>query len=520
MVALDAVGGDLDLGLGVDALGRAGHVILADLVEVAAETAELGLEELGGEDDDARAVEPELDAELRGLELEDVVDGAEDGADLLTVSLDGPLGVGGNLELLVVDGDLDFGVLAALLLGRGEEDGVLAEEDLDLAPVLVVLHAPGQDAVGALVGAISGEEVEAVVHLEGHGLVVEGGEHLRANLALGGPGLAGQRLQDLVEAVGASGGLHGEDEAEGVGDADLGEDDGLLGLVDDQVEAGGLAVEKNANHDGEAGLLLLEHVLVQPAVAAAGALDGLDVGPEEDLEVLDSLLLDDQDLNGNVAVLDLVLDLVDGLGLEAGALASVGQLGAGDAVLKKLVALPGLGGLAAELLLFVRDLGAADGLDGGLGAGGLAEADVVDEAEVNEARSELLNVPEGQDGHVDLSLDAELLDGRRSGSLALEVDVPLVLDHSVAAAVRLLTSGEGDAVGEGPRARSLHGEGVDEAEGIAGLNVELLEGLLDLLLAARVDTLLLVVVVNDLEGVQPVELVLLLLLLLLLVLEL
>ncbi len=31
MVGLDAVGGNLDLGLGVDALGRAGHVILADL---------------------------------------------------------------------------------------------------------------------------------------------------------------------------------------------------------------------------------------------------------------------------------------------------------------------------------------------------------------------------------------------------------------------------------------------------------------------------------------------------------
>ena len=44
VLGLDTVGGNLDLGLGMDALGGTSHVIQAELVEVAAETAELVLE--------------------------------------------------------------------------------------------------------------------------------------------------------------------------------------------------------------------------------------------------------------------------------------------------------------------------------------------------------------------------------------------------------------------------------------------------------------------------------------------
>ncbi len=127
--------------------------------------------------------------------------------------------------------------------------------------------------------------MEAVVQLEGNGLVVEGGEHLSSNLALGGQGASGEGLQDLVSVVGAGAGLHGEDQVERVGNADPGENDGLLGLVDDQVEAGGFAVEEDADHDGEAGPLLLI-LVVHP-----GVLDSLDVGPQENLQVLDNLPL-------------------------------------------------------------------------------------------------------------------------------------------------------------------------------------------------------------------------------------
>jgi hypothetical protein len=65
-------------------------------------------------------------------------------------------GVGGDLQLLLVDSHSDLGVLAALL-GGGEQDGGLAEEDLDLALVLLVLHVPGEDAVGTAGGAVAGE---------------------------------------------------------------------------------------------------------------------------------------------------------------------------------------------------------------------------------------------------------------------------------------------------------------------------------------------------------------------------
>ena len=64
MLGLDAIAGNVSLGLGMDALGRSSHVVLAQLVEVTAKSAELVLQHVGGEDNDAAAVESELSVVL------------------------------------------------------------------------------------------------------------------------------------------------------------------------------------------------------------------------------------------------------------------------------------------------------------------------------------------------------------------------------------------------------------------------------------------------------------------------
>ena len=211
-----------------------------------------------------------------------------------------------------------------------------------------MLHVSGQDTEGTVLGAISRKQVKAVIHLEGHGLVVKGGQELRANLALRGQGTSREGLDDLVSIVGAGTSLHWEDKVHWVGDTDLGEDNGLFGLVDDHVKAGGLAVEEESDHDREAIPILISHVLVMPV-----ALDSLDVGPEADLHVLNEPLLNPGDFLGNIGVLHLEFDLINSLGLKTSALASFAQLGSRGTVLKKFVALPGISRLAAELLLLM-----------------------------------------------------------------------------------------------------------------------------------------------------------------------
>ena len=73
MLGLDTIAGNMSLGLGMDALGRSSHVVLAQLVEVAAESAELVLEHVGGKDDDTAAIKSELSVVLGGFQFEDVV---------------------------------------------------------------------------------------------------------------------------------------------------------------------------------------------------------------------------------------------------------------------------------------------------------------------------------------------------------------------------------------------------------------------------------------------------------------
>jgi hypothetical protein len=282
------------------------------------------------------------------------------------------------MELLLVDSDANFGVVVATF-GGSQKNGNFSKEDLNLTSVLFVLHVSGKDAERVLLGAISRQKVEAVVHVEGKRLVVEGSQLFGADPALGGEGASGDGLQSQVGIVSAS--LHGEDKVEWVGNANLRESNRFFGLVDDQVEAGGFTVEENTAHNREAVIFLLKHILL----VGLGALDSLDVGPQEDLQVLDDLLLSKSDFFGNIVVLHLELNLINSLGLEAGALTSIGQLGARGAGFHQLVALSGGNGLAAEFLLFVGNLGASENLDGGLGARRPAESDFVNVTEINQA---------------------------------------------------------------------------------------------------------------------------------------
>ena len=194
--------------------------------------------------------------------------------------------------------------------------------------------------------------MEAVVDVEGHAAVVEGGHFGLLDLAGGNDGVSDDLLGGEQQVV--LSGLHGEDEVERVGNADLGERGLLLGSVNGQVEAGSLVVELETADDGLAVLGLL---------VGGGLLFELEEGQEGNLDQFADLGLSLLVLLGDIVVLDFEFDLVDGLGLAASALAGVGQLGVASVLLLKLLALFGIFGLAALFPLLVRNLGVSGHLD-------------------------------------------------------------------------------------------------------------------------------------------------------------
>ena len=168
--------------------------------------------------------------------------------------------------------------------------------------MLTWLHGACQDSELAFIGTISRQKVEAVVDVEGQATVVVGGHFSLFNLADGGSGVSNQLFGSQLQVVNA--GLHGEDKVERLWDANLGEGDLLFTAVDGQVEAGGLAVELNAGQD------LLSVVGIVLGGGGLGLV--LDVGPEGHLEQLGDLVLDVLDLFGDVVVVDLEFNFVDG----------------------------------------------------------------------------------------------------------------------------------------------------------------------------------------------------------------
>ena len=170
----DPVGGNLDLGLAVHALGGAFELILDLLVEVTAHAAHEALVNGGDLDSNILAIKSELDLLPFTLDLDDIVLGPED------MGNDGvPVKLGPDLEPLVgLDGQLLFindDLLLALEgagLGNDLDDG-LAKDDLEFLAV-TGLHVPGHNGEALGLGAVSGQQMVAVVKVGRESLVVKG----------------------------------------------------------------------------------------------------------------------------------------------------------------------------------------------------------------------------------------------------------------------------------------------------------------------------------------------------------
>ena len=395
---------------------------------------------------------------------------------------DGNLGsVNGHLDGTGASGGLDGGI---------QEQGGLSVEQLQ---VLALGGADGahQETPGLLLGAISGQEVEAVIQGEldgllGHGLQGgslhdagaagkgasgEDGADARLDGASDGRGEAGLLLLLLmvvgpVTTLGLGGGSAAgpsHDPAEGVGQGDVGPNDLLIGPAhgDGNGLVGGLQGETDVDDLGVAielsGSVGLGHVL--PPVGLEEGHDGLGVV---------------EDILGHAHELDLKLDLVGGGSLGPHLLGKLGQLGVLSLGLA-LTELLGLGGSPAELLLLIADLGDGGELDLGLLAGG-SKAEGALDGELGVGVADLLQLPDGDGGDGGSAAEANLL----AALLGLGLDIPLLLDS-------LGAGGGAQAVGPGAGAGALQGQAVHQGEAGSGVQAQFLEHLLNLLGALGVD---------------------------------
>ena len=394
---------------------------------------------------------------------------------------------------MVLELDLLAGADADLALALDVEDDLaadglhgdlhLVDDDLDLLVTLGLAGAEGADEDGVLdvLGAVAGQQVEAVVHLGLVGAVVEGGDVLALNGTHGVEGLAGDELdggRDRTVHVGQR-----VDVGEGVGQGDLPVDVPHVGEGGDHVDVEGLAqgVDAGANLQVEVGLAAEgsgldggggeageEDLLAADAGLAAVPVVGQPVELEE-LEHVPDVGLGEA---AHVDELDLVVDLVDGGGLDPDDLGQLGHLDHGGTLADQALVLLGLGGLAAEPLLLLGHLGVAVKDDLGLAVGAEAEGVVV--VEDGALAADLLNAPLAEDGDGDAADQADALLG---AGLGLEPQVPLLL-HALDAGA------EGGAVGEHLTAAAAQADGHQDGVGAALLlDVQLLEHVLQDLLA-------------------------------------
>ena len=477
-VSLDPVGSDLQLWPGVDALAWSGNVSLELVVEVSADSAQLVLEQWRWQDLDVFAVSPELvEQQLWALDDDNTVDGPGDSSDGL---LDGSDGAGDLDNLAGWDGGLlavndDLWAADGGWAGWDELDGGGLQVELDL--LLVALQRTSSDAEPLVLGAVSGQDMEALVLDEGDGLVVVGGDGLAVNQAgLSGNGSGGDLVQGKADVVAVS--LQWEEQGVWVLDVDVLEVNELIWPADGQVVRWGLLLE------GQLGLGGVSLGLAGNGGAADLGLGWSVVWPQVSLQVRDESLLGllDEAWDGSVGGGEV--NLVETGSLLADLLASVGGQGSLDALLDQLLALLGLSGVTAESLLLVGGQGGSSGLNLGLAAGVWTEGDDVVEAEVDVGRADLVNVPHWEDWQGQVSVDADGLDWAAK-VWGFQLDVPLLPDGRglfLAGA-----EGGGQRVGQGPWAAALEDEVVDDGESSGLFGVELLHGLRKLHLATWVD---------------------------------
>ena len=312
-LVLDPPGGVLDLGFGVHAVLGTFQVILGLLVVVTANTALLSLQPLAGFDGNVLTIEGQGKAVVRSIDLDNVVLGKQNLSKLLSFSRPQGLPLALlNLLFLSVDNNLQG------LLDGGDPDFRLSQVDLDFLLLARLLELTGQNTILLLLGAVSGQDVEALVQVQGEGLVVEGPEGLAFNLTDGVHGVVRDLLGDQLDVVDAS--LQGEDFREAIGQPDLLELELFLRAFNGEVKAGGLLVEPQPGVDGSR----LDGVVGGGGVLAFRVV--LQEGPHEGLEDGDGIGFKTFDVLGNVLVLDSDLDFIQSTSLLAHGLAGFGQL--------------------------------------------------------------------------------------------------------------------------------------------------------------------------------------------------
>lgn len=196
---VDSVGSNLDFGLGEDALLGSRNISESLVVEVSADTTQLVLHQRAGFNIKSFSIEFQFNVERGSSEFNDGVLGLVKFNDNgLSGISNGFVGILFKVDFSSVDNDSDFSGVLGVRSGRSHDNFSLVQVNLDFL-VLGVSNRSRENSKLVLGRAVSRNQVEAVIQLQRHGLVVEGGK----------PVLFHSADRQLLSKVGADGGLAG-----------------------------------------------------------------------------------------------------------------------------------------------------------------------------------------------------------------------------------------------------------------------------------------------------------------------
>jgi len=467
---LDSVGSNFDFGSGVDTLLGSTEVSDLLVVQITANTAQLVLQQEAGFNGNAFTVKLQVQVELGSIEVDNtVLRSVEFKDNFIKFITDDLLHVLLEMDVGSIDLDLDVTQVGRVLVSRNQQNFSLVQEDLEFLD-LAVLDGASEDSESEFRRAITSDQVEAVIHLQGKRAVIEGAEPALFKLTLGDKAVSRQSFKTHHEVAFTKD--NGEEMFQRLRNADMLEGNGFIGLVEDDVKSIDGFVKDKADKDFT--------VFTKHGKSRSEAFIVSQVGPEESLKSFSELDFNKLDHGRSVDVFKLEVNFIKGLGKEKSFFASLGSKGTRNLLFNKLLASLGNRGFKTVNLLLGRNLRGTEHLDHGFFTV-LAKSNDILELEVHVHAADHVNIPERNNRDLSMAINANLLNHRLGKRFTLKEHVPLLLH------VDISTSSKDKLVREGVRTRSLEHGLEEESETNTRSELKLFNDLLEQILAYRVN---------------------------------
>jgi hypothetical protein len=337
----------------------------------------------------------------------------------------------------------------------------------------VGVDSSGKDTKAESGRAVTTEQMETVVEMSGNGSVIKGTEPRLFNFTSGVKRATSDSFQP-TEDIAFTAKSEGQENIDGVRDADVLEFNSFFRLVDEKVKD----IDRLVKDKADINLTGFTEVFNNGS-GGVGSLSSK-VGPEKSLKAFSNLFIDELNIGRSVDVFNLEVKFINGLGQDSCFFTGSGRVGTRDLEFDKAFAFTSNGRFTAHSLLLFRDLRGTNNSDFGFFTS-LTETNGVLVFKVHVSVADHVNVPGGDSGNVGIAVDANLTIHSRGSGLRFKSEVPLLLHGNI----RADTSTQFISVSG--RSGALKDSGELEDESHTRLELKLFSDLLKDFLTDRVD---------------------------------